>query len=1103
MILHSADGGQTWSQLTNSSIGDIHAVAIAGKSAYFAGSHRTILASDLAVSKVEVRTGGPSFTLRALLAEPGGKLWAFGNSATILEGRNGNTQFEAQDNDDTDNLLAGACLNGCAKVAAFGANGTVASHTQAEGGWDFESKTRFDLRSATLAPDGTVFVLGSDFAVYHMRDFHSELDSPEIGSANDGLVLPDGTLIAVGDSIWVSKDGGEQWQKQSKYKNLYGVATNPSGTRIWAVTSDGTVLESDDRGGQWKVAQTGRNTLFQVRVIADKVWVMGDSGTLAWSPVASDSWSPVVTPIKDGEAIADLTGDPEGRELWAACYGGKILHSADGGKTWRVQQPGTTSDFNGITVLHDYPQSVIAAGKGGTIAMSRDAGRHWVIKTPTTKDLYAVMQLPRTRQVWAVGDNGVLLISDDEGESWNIVTSGTGNPLRALGYALDGDKVYAFGNYAFQIFTPFWERSPVRSVELTRSLTGLRAVLETPTLPISPAPTFDVRAVRAKELSVANRMQIPVKLTTPSVGTRRWQLDFNLGSLNPHPGEAFDVETCVTQNDYVRCIPLPEVTAVPWVDYEKHKGVIATAGGIAAAGMALTILLFTYPLAILAIYRRAFVYEAIGKSGILGAELIKVLLSGTLVPYFAFQQRTLKAWSMKHRAAFRTKWQEDLRKSGLAPGRERADDGESQAGAPRGLRGESRYVPLPVETDEGVIDQPTPSGMLTLFEEDGLIEIVGPGGIGKTTLLKQLASWMFDNRPRNAKRWFSMPVFVERHTDDLAEYLSKKLKSICVEEITTEFAREMVKRGVIVPFVDGLSELELKFREKLVKEIEQLSIANMVISSREIFHFGAAAAKPLRPKPLDSKTLLEFVIRLLADLPEELSSRNTVELQYELSIRIARLLPTGSANAPLTPLLVRLIIARAVALLREERSLDELPDSIGEAYIDYVRQLARAAEVPDRVLALDVIKALAKASTGERFTPGRFNLQRSLDAIEARTEESRLAAVERLIAAGLLNKESVGLQTVCQFALDPIAEFCSAYAYAEECGFDMTRWRELRDKLDRTEDSATGFRSALVAVIRAYSPKGVCTVKALGLFTDESSPLPAKGLQSPSEQPTH
>jgi hypothetical protein len=724
------------------------------------------------------------------------------------------------------------------------------------------------------------------------------------------------------------------------------------------------------------------------------------------------------------------------------------------------------ANFRAITVLRDQPNVVIAVGKAGMIATSRDGGKHWFVANRTDNDLLTVIQLPRTRQVWAAGDNGTLLISDDDGETWNSATSGTGNSITALRYRLNGDKVYAFGDYAFQILTPYWERSAVGNINVTHTLMGLRASLELPRLPASAQPGFDIRAVRVRERDFANRIQIPVKVAPPPTHSHQWNLDFDLGNLNPHPGEAFDLEACVTQNKYVRCIPLPEISAVPWVDYQKHKTMIATVGSLAGFGAGLTILLFTYPLAILAIYRRAFVYEAVAKSGIPGADLIKIVLSGTLVPFFVFQQRTLQAWTLKHRRGFRTRWDNDLRKSAL-------------------VREDSRYVSLPVETDNDVIDQPNASLLLPMFNQDALVEIVGPGGIGKTTLLKQIAAWMFDNRPTRGNSRFSIPVFVEAHQDDLAQYLGHKLKAICGEDITPDFAREILKRGVIVLYVDGLSELDPKFRDKLTKEIEQIPVANILITSREVFQFGAALVKTLRPKPLDSKTLLEFVIRLLADLPDELTDRNTMELQYDLSIRIARLLPTGLNAAPLTPLLVRLIVGRAVALLEQGRTFDELPASIAEAYFDYVLQLVRTAEVPDRILALAVVKQLAKASTDTRFVPGPFNLQRALDAIKSGTDEHRLVAAERLIASGLLVKENVGLQVISQFVLDPIAEFCSAYAYAEECGHDLVLWRELRNKVKGAGDSATGFRSALVAVVRAYSTKGLCTEAALPLLTTD------------------
>jgi photosystem II stability/assembly factor-like uncharacterized protein len=1064
LIVHSTDGGRTWLQWADSSIGELYAVAISGNSAYFAAAHGTILESDLSVVHVKPRSNGPDFTLRAIVAEPGGaRLWAFGDTGTILKLEGGGNKFESVDNEEDNDLVAASCLNNCGQVAAFGENGRVAYLSRSDDSWNFATRTRFDLRSATSAPDGTVFVLGSDFTIFHPAKVGSIWDSGQIGSAYGGVVLPNGTLLAVGDSIWISTDGGEQWRRDANYSNLSGIAANPSGSRIWAVTSGGSVLDSSDSGAHWNVQKLARSNLLQVRPIADKVWAMGDGSTLWWSPVNGGPWSSVSTPNKG--TVFDLAGDPEGRELWAACSKGKILHSSDGGKAWDVQSPGTSSTFNAITVLQDRPRIVMATGDGGTIATSHDGGAHWRVSTWTSSNLTSVIEVPRTGQVWTAGSSGTVLISDDRGETWNVANSGTGNDFYSLSYALNEDRIYAFGKYAFQIFTPNWERWSVSRVQVARTLTGLRATIELPRLSTSPSPAFAVRAVRMRELDETSRIEIPVKVIPPAANAHSWELDFDLGNLDPHPGETFDLEACITQNSFVRCVPLPAVTAVPWIDYQKHRTPITIAGVMVSFGIGLTILLFTHPLSILALYRRAYIYEAVGKSGLPGAEFIKLMLSGTLVPFFAFQRRTLDAWALKQLPAFRLRWAEDMQRSGLA-------------------RDESAYVPLPVELDNELIDTPTAARLLPIVKDEAITEIVGPGGIGKTTLLRQLAAWMLDSRPRVDKLPFPLPVFVEQHKGDLSEYLRKKLKATCSEGITADFTSELLKRGGVVLFFDGFSELEPEFRDKLSKEIQQMSIRSIVISTREVLSFGATTARPLRPKALESKTLLDFVIRLLSNLPPELSSLNTMELQYELGIRISRLLFTESAGAPLTPLLVRLNVERAIDLLRAGRSLDELPGSVGEAYVEYVLQLVRAAGVPDSVLALDLVKVLAKTSLGDRFTPGRFSVQRTLGAVAAGTEEAKLAAIEKLIAAGLLMEETVGLQVLCQFALDPVAEFCAAYAYAEECGFDMKRWGELRDKLKRGDGSATGFRAAVVSVIRAYSAKGLCTEGALQVITD-------------------
>jgi hypothetical protein len=230
----------------------------------------------------------------------------------------------------------------------------------------------------------------------------------------------------------------------------------------------------------------------------------------------------------------------------------------------------------------------------------------------------------------------------------------------------------------------------------------------------------------------------------------------------------------------------------------------------------------------------------------------------------------------------------------------------------------------------------------------------------------------------------------------------------------------------------------------------------------------------LRPQQLDSKTLLYFITTLLAQLPGELSDFNTMELQLELGTRIVRLLSAGNGTPPLTPLLSRLYVERAIEIIRNGRSLDELPVSVGEAYFEFVLRLVRDADVSDTGKALEVVKRLARASLGDRLIPGRLTLQKA-NEITASSEDKQSQVLRKLIASGLLSENTVGLQPGVQFTLDPVAEFCAAYSYTEECGFSMPAWQSLAVILRKALPPPVGFRGALLAVIRAYADKGVCS----------------------------
>ena len=193
----------------------------------------------------------------------------------------------------------------------------------------------------------------------------------------------------------------------------------------------------------------------------------------------------------------------------------------------------------------------------------------------------------------------------------------------------------------------------------------------------------------------------------------------------------------------------------------------------------------------------------------------------------------------------------------------------------------------------------------------------------------------------------------------------------------------------------------------------------------------------------------------------------------------------AGTDIPLTPLLARLYIDRAIELMRAGRSMEELPTSIAEAHFEFIRLLLRKEPSLDQATALACIKTLGKVTLGERFIPSKLPLAVVLVELKSLVADRGMAVVKTLIAAGVLREEEMGLGKSISFTLDPVAEFCAAYAYAEDLGFDLLAWSRFRDKLFSGSSFPLGFRDALRAVVQSSARKGICTNEVVGWFMSE------------------
>ncbi|WP_460473558.1 Ig-like domain repeat protein, partial [Emticicia fontis] len=130
-------------------------------------------------------------------------------------------------------------------------------------------------------------------------------------------------------------------------------------------------------------------------------------------------------------------------EGWMAANRGNILHTTDGGATWRNQTTDITRDLFGIHFVSS--TQGWAVGASGTILTTNNGGTTWTAQTSgSTRDLYGVYFTSST-QGWAVGGFGTILTTSNGGATWTAQTSGITNGLRKITF-VSGTKGWAVGN---------------------------------------------------------------------------------------------------------------------------------------------------------------------------------------------------------------------------------------------------------------------------------------------------------------------------------------------------------------------------------------------------------------------------------------------------------------------------------------------------------------------------------------------------------------------------------------------------------------------------------------------------------------------------------
>ena len=1136
-ILHYSRDAGKWETQTSGTPYDLRSIYGTGDGAqlWAVGDRGTILHYSRDAGKWETQTSGTPYTLFSIYGtSDGAQLWAVGDRGTILHYSRDAGKWETQTTGKLDDLesISLRSIYGTsdgAQLWAVGDRGTILHYSRDVGKWETQTRgTGDDLHSIYGTSDGAqLWAAGDRGTILHYSRDAGKWETQTSGTP-DALHSIYGTsdgvqLWAVGDRgtiLHYSRDAGK-WETQTSgtpdaLHSIYGTS---DGVQLWAVGDRGTILHYSRDADKWETQTSGTpDALRSIYGTSDgaQLWAVGDRGTILHYSRDAGKWETQTSGTDN--YLSSIYGTSDGAQLWAVASGGTILHySRDAGK-WETQTSGTPYTLFSIYGTSDGAQLWAVGNSGTVLHYSKDVGKWETQTSGTGDDLRSIYGTSDGAQLWAVGSSGTILHYSKDAGKWETQTSGTDNFLQSIYGTGDGAQLWAVGSSGtilhYSKDAGKWEQpigadNGLDSIYGTSDGAQLWAVGERGTIVhvqgdgINPyvsearlLPRLLGAELQVRIVQDARRTQLPLELSLygsnshnftsnlkpekinanprqPRAVGDAWIFDFDPADIGVSRGDVAYLQIKVKQSDNTWDYNT-SATYDPYHLIREHwllSLLLLLIGSLVAI---LTSLLFTCPLWNLYLYRKLRIYNVVEQIDIPGiGKILQLVLKLTILPWFVTHRRTLHAWVEANRAAAGKAWDANFRQSS-------ADMSEQK-------RIDVPYVPLPLLIEgsgpKRPLPQPTPEDFDSLLKgKRCVVQIIGQGGGGKTTLAHHIGSLALAGGEPGGLQQRRLPVWLDEDTTDLWEVIKRKVESwqAAGDSLEDEVLKALLENGLLLIIFDRVSERSTATQEYLGKVHGKLRCNALILTARHTIAMEVAETRFVYPEPLDSATLLNFMTAVIQYcVPTGGLGENrpfaTIQSQLELGKRLADLITVriGAGNRvreiPVLPLPVILFVSSAIDLITNMRSLDEVPKSLPNIYTDYLRRvnpktLGVANAMGDEDM-LAVAKALAKIAIGSNYIPKEFTREQATECIRTNlpTLPQQIDPLQRLIGNGVLMFKWVGAKAIYRFALDPVAEFLAAETYFDGCDSNSSCLENLLESSNR----AQGFHNALLLTIQA------------------------------------
>jgi HEAT repeat protein len=396
------------------------------------------------------------------------------------------------------------------------------------------------------------------------------------------------------------------------------------------------------------------------------------------------------------------------------------------------------------------------------------------------------------------------------------------------------------------------------------------------------------------------------------------------------------------------------------------------------------------------------------------------------------------------------------------------------------VRARETFVPLPVQLDDGDssggykhLSHLTPEALHSNCRSHRwCIRIIGEGGLGKTTLACQLASWAVSEREQSrlCPERRAIPILIEPgrvwqsgKNPSFRKLIRNELNAIIGKlNAPSEkvFDRLLQSRRVVV-ILDGASEMAAAAAAagKTFTIDSNFPACALIVTSRTTDPFAAGVYTDVLPSRIDGDHLSPFMNAYLREAHLMLEDANVFEACKRLSVMVQK-------RGGVTPLLAELYAKAVVKAWRNQASLRGLPSSIPELIMQYVDDLNASGPAQVDTLKLHrVAKRAAWESVRIMLRPGPASKQALIE--EGTADQS---------TAQILNSIEKQMQIIeplpdfrFQFALDPLAEYLAALYIVEQNGSDTQQWKEFLANADAIQGApleTLDFLTALADCIR-------------------------------------